>query len=91
MPSFAEFALARLPGLSRKLRGADFTRWLAGHERLEVESAPRWLVWGDRLADEAEMQLEWARGEGLVDPARLHALEAEYRRDDPDVETIELP
>ena len=91
MPSFAEFALERLPGLTSKLRGKDFARWLATHERLEVEGAARWLTGGDRLADEAEMKLEWARNHGLVDPARLAALEAEYRRDDPYTETVDLP
>ena len=91
MPSFAEYALERMPELARKLRATDVADWLAKHERLEVEGAVRWLTDGDRLADEAEMKLEWARNHGLVDPARLAALQAEYRRDDPYTETVDLP
>lgn len=90
MASFAEFALARLPKLSRRFAAGPFRRWLAGQESLEVDGVQRWLIWGDRLADEAEMKLNWARVQGLVDEVRLAALQSEYAGNDPDTEMIDV-
>jgi hypothetical protein len=90
MASFAEFALARLPRLARRLAHKDVNQWLALQPSLDVDGARRWLVWGDRLADEAEMRLDWARERGLVDPVVLARLEQEYGTQDPDVEAVEI-
>lgn len=90
MPSFAEFALARMPELARRLGHKDVTDWLAGQERLEIDGETRWLIWGDRMADEAEMKLEWARECGLVDPAELARLQDEYGLQNSDVEAVEI-
>ncbi len=88
--SFAGFALARLPKLARRLARRDVARWLAGQESLLVDGERRWLIWGDRLADEAEMKLNWASAQGLVEPAVLAALQQEYGRDDPDTEAVTI-
>lgn len=90
MPSFAEFALARMPELARRLARQDVDQWLAAQQHLDVDGAKRWLIWGDRLADEAEMRLGWARERGLVDLAELARLEREYGTQDPDVEAVEI-
>lgn len=89
MAGFATFALAHLPKLSRHFASADFVQWLAAQESIDVDGAKRWLIWGDRLADEAEMKLNWARERGLVDEARLSALQGAYAGNDPDTETID--
>ncbi len=89
MAGFAEFALARMPQLARRLDQADVARWLARQDSLDVDGAKRWLIWGDRLAGKAEMTLNWARQRGLVDEARLAALQDEYASGDPDTELIE--
>jgi hypothetical protein len=86
--SFAQFALSRLPGLARRLARRDVARWLAGQDGLLVDGERRWLIWGDRLVDEAEMKLDWARSRGLVDEAVLAALQNDYGCNDPDVEAI---
>lgn len=90
MPSFAEFALARLPKLAKRLARPDVAKWLATQEAVEVDGARRWLIWGDRLVDEAEMKLGWAQEQGLVDTAELARLEREYGMPNPDVDTIEI-
>lgn len=90
MPSFAEFALARMPKLARRLARADVAKWLAAQDRLEVDGERRWLIWGDRLVDEAEMKLGWARENGLVDEAELARLERDYGMPDADVEAIDI-
>ena len=88
--SFAEFVLARMPELAKRLRGGEFAKWLASQDSLDVDGAKRWLIWGDRLVDEAEMKLNWAREHGLIDEARVQALQADYSSGDPDVEAIEV-
>ena len=88
--SFAAFVLERMPELASRLNGEDFARWLDQQDRLDVDGAERWLIWGDRLADEPEMKLNWAREHGLIDEATVHALQAEYLPGDPDVEAIEV-
>ena len=88
--SFSEFVLMQMPELAKRLRGGDFAKWLATQDRLDVDGAKRWLIWGDRLADEPEMKLNWAREHGLIDEAKLRALQANYAPGDPDVEAIEL-
>lgn len=90
MPSFAEFALARMPKLAKRLARADFAKWLAAQDGLKVDGEQRWLIWGDRLVDEAEMKLDWAREKGLVDAAEMARLEREYGMPNPDVDTIEI-
>jgi len=90
MVGFATFALAHLPNLSHHFDSSDFLQWLAAHESIDVEGAKRWLIWGDRLADEAEMKLNWARERGLVNEARLSALQGAYTGNDPDTETINV-
>jgi hypothetical protein len=90
MPSFAEFVLVRMPKLARRLARKDVSAWLAGQDCLLVDGQRRWLIWGDRLVDEAEMKLGWARDRGLVDPVRLTRLEREYGMPDADVEAIEI-
>lgn len=90
MPSFAEFALARMPKLARRLAGPDVAKWLAAQDEVMVDGERRWLIWGDRLVDEAEMKLDWARQKGLVDEAELARLEREYGMPNPDVDTIEI-
>ena len=88
--SFAEFVLERMPELAKRLCGGEFAKWLASQDRLDVDGAKRWLIWGDRLADEAEMKLNWAREHGLIDEASVLALQADYAPGDPDVEAIEV-
>lgn len=90
MPSFAEFALARMPKLAKRLARKDVSNWLAAQQSLDVDGSKRWLIWGDRLADEAEMKLNWARERGLIDLALLAGLEQEYGTQDPDVEAVEI-
>ena len=87
--SFAAFALQRLPGLAARLAGADVAGWLDAQDSVEVDGERLWIVDGDRLIDEAEAKLRWARERGLVDQARLARLQAEYGGDDPDTETID--
>ena len=88
--SFAKFVLERLPELAERLRNDEFVKWLAKQEGLDVDGAKRWLIWGDRLADEPEMKLNWAREHGLIDEASVQALQAEFAPDDPNVEAIKL-
>lgn len=88
--SFAEFVLERMPELAKRLRGGAFAKWLASQESLDVDGGKRWLIWGDRLADEAEMKVNWAREHGLIDEAKVQELQANYSSDDPDVEAIDV-
>ena len=88
--SFARFALARLPLLARRLARRDVADWLMRQDSLMVDGERRWLIWGDRLVDEAEMKLDWARARGLVAADVLDVLQAEYGRDDPDTEAVEI-
>jgi hypothetical protein len=90
MPSFAEFALARLPKLAQRLARKDVSDWLAAQESLLVDGQRRWLIWGDRLADEAEMKLDWARERRLIDPVALARLELKYGALPPDSEAVEI-
>jgi hypothetical protein len=88
--SFAEFALARLPGLARRLDKGDVVRWLAGQDSLLLDGTKRWIADGDRLRDEAEMKLDWARRNGLIDEVALAALQDEYGRNNPDTEAVAI-
>ncbi len=76
--SFATFVLERLPELRRRLAEPDATRWLATQDSVDIDGERMWIVGGDRLIDEAEAKLEWARGHGLVDEAVIQRLQAEY-------------
>lgn len=80
--SFARFVLERLPDLATRLRQPDVAGWLASQDSVEVDGERMWISGGDRLLDEAEMKLEWARGHGLVDETRIRRLQAEHRSDD---------
>jgi hypothetical protein len=82
--SFAAFVLQKisLPA------GSEVDAWLDAQDSVEVDGERFWIVDGDRLIDEAEARLRWARERGLVDERRLAALRAEYGRDDPDTELI---
>lgn len=90
MLSFAEFALARMPKLASRLALPDVAEWLAAQDEVTVDGERRWLIWGDRLADEAEMKLGWARENGLVDETELARVEREYGMPNPDVDTVEI-
>ncbi|PXA83605.1 hypothetical protein DMC47_42945 [Nostoc sp. 3335mG] len=87
--SFAAFALQHMPQLAVRLAGSDVEGWLEAQDFVDVDGERFWIVDGDRLIDAAEAKLRWAREHGLVDDARLAALQAEYHHDDPDTETIE--
>jgi hypothetical protein len=89
-PSFAQFALSRLPKLASRLARRDVVDWLTGQESLMVDGERRWLILGDRLADADEMKLDWARARGLIAADELNGLQAEYGRDDPDTEAVEI-
>lgn len=77
--TFAAYALARLPALSERLRRPDVERWLAGEDSVVVDGERLWILGGDRLGDEAEAKLDWARARGVVAEAELDALRAEWR------------
>lgn len=86
--SFAAFALERLPALARRLRRPDAERWLAAQESVTVDGERLWITGGDRLVDEAEAKLDWARAQGLVSEAELAALSAEWRGGSGDADTV---
>lgn len=90
MPGFATFALARMPELAAWLARSEVRAWLDAQESFVVDGERRWLIWGDRLADEAEMKLDWARRHDLVDEARLAALQDEFNRQIPDIEVVDI-
>jgi hypothetical protein len=88
--SFARFVLARLPDLAERLGRADVKDWLESRDSVEVDGERMWISGGDRLLDEAEMKLDWARGRGLVDEAAVRRLQSEYRSDDSDTVAIDV-
>jgi hypothetical protein len=88
--SFARFVLERLPELAERLGRSDATEWLETQGSVELDGERMWISGGDRLLDEAEMKLDWARGRGLVDEAAVRRLQSEYRSDDSDTVAIDV-
>jgi hypothetical protein len=88
--SFARFVLEKLPQLAERLGRNDVTDWLAAQDSVEVDGQRMWISGGDRLLDEAEMKLDWARARGLVDEAAIRRLQGEYRSDDSDTVAIDV-
>jgi hypothetical protein len=88
--SFARFVLEKLPELAARLGREDVTDWLAAQDSVEVDGERMWISGGDRLLDEAEMKLDWARARGLVDEAEIQRLQGEYRSGDSDTVAIDV-
>lgn len=88
--SFARFVLERLPELAERLGRPDATGWLETQGSVELDGERMWISGGDRLLDEAEMKLGWARDHRLVDEAAIQRLQAEYRSDDSDTVAIDV-
>jgi hypothetical protein len=84
--TFAAFAFARLGDLRDRVRGSrEFGRWLATHPVVDVDGERFYVTGGDRLSDEQEMQLTWARDRHEVDESTIQRLQAEYAAEDRDV------
>jgi hypothetical protein len=88
--SFARFVLETLPALGQRLDRKEVTDWLAAQDSVEVDGERMWISGGDRLLDEAEMKLDWARAHGLVDEAEIQRLQGQYRSNDSDTVAIDV-
>jgi hypothetical protein len=88
--SFARFVLETLPALGQRLDRKEVTDWLAAQDSVEVDGERMWISGGDRLLDEAEMKLDWARARGLVDEAAVRRLQSEYRSSDSETVAIDV-